>query len=106
MPPATSSTAPAMAPWPSPPRRWPGSSANSPRSAPACSRGWGCRPPRPESAGRRRSAGVELLRQVILLADPLDQRQLGLQPVDVLLLGVEDVGEQLAADVVVDRLAM
>src|SRR5690606_12454290 len=49
---------------------------------------------------------VELLRQVVRLADARDQRQLGLDPVHVLFLGLEDLGEQVAADVVADRLAV
>src|SRR5690606_17561309 len=44
--------------------------------------------------------------QVVLLADARDQCQLGLQPVDVFFLGLEDVGEQPAADEVTDLLAV
>src|SRR5690606_12587263 len=49
---------------------------------------------------------VELLRQVVRLPDARDQRQLGLDPVHVLFLGLEDLGEQVTADVVADRLAV
>src|SRR5690606_6498264 len=49
---------------------------------------------------------VELLRQVVRLADARDQRQLGLDPVHVLFLGLEDLGEQVTADVVADRFAV
>src|SRR5688500_10058937 len=49
---------------------------------------------------------LDLGQQIVLLAEALDQGELGLDPVDVLFLGVEDVGEQFAADVVADRLAV
>src|SRR5690606_829785 len=69
--------------------------------------------PRPgplaHDAPRRRApsvVAVDLGLQVVLLADPLDQRQLGFQPVDVFFLGLEDVGEQPPADEIADLLAM
>ena len=48
----------------------------------------------------------ELGQQVIRFADAVDERQLGFDPVDVLFLRIQDVGEQLAADVVADAFAV
>ena len=53
----------------------------------------------------KRSA-FDFHREVVLLADAIDQRQLRLDPVDVFFFGREDVGEQLAADDVLDALAV
>src|SRR5262245_36239799 len=62
------------------------------------------------SAGLRRALtaepGSDLRLQVILQADPVDQLELRLEPVDVILLGVEDALEQVAAHVVLHGLAM
>src|SRR5690349_10807684 len=49
---------------------------------------------------------VHVRLEVILEPDAVDQRQLGFQPVDVLLLVVQDAFEQLAGDVVAHALAM
>ena len=46
---------------------------------------------------------MQLLREVVLEADLADRLELRLQPVDVLLLADEDVGEQLAGAVVALR---
>src|SRR5690606_41895091 len=47
--------------------------------------------------------GLHLLLQVILNADLVDQLELGLDPVDVLLLVVEDAREEGTRDVVLHR---
>src|SRR3546814_10145716 len=49
---------------------------------------------------------VDLGLQVVLLAEPRDQVELRFQPVDVLFLGLEDVGEQPAADEIAELLAV
>src|SRR6185503_6251049 len=52
------------------------------------------------SAGDRGVSLLHLLREVILVADLADQLQLGLEPVGVLLLADEDLGEQVLGRVV------
>src|SRR3546814_1145805 len=54
----------------------------------------------------RSIVAVDLGLQVVLLAEPRDQVELRFQPVDVLFLGLEDVGEQPAADEIADLLAV
>jgi hypothetical protein len=49
---------------------------------------------------------VHLRLAVVLQADALDQLELRLEPVDVLFLGLEDVLEQLARNVVARRFAV
>src|SRR6185312_11695335 len=56
--------------------------------------------------GRTRRSTVDLALQVTLGTDLGNQALLRLQPVDVLLLVVQDAAEQLAADVVRDTLAV
>src|SRR5881392_2343334 len=102
-PPSGSNSARACRRWIDRPWRWrwsrASSNARARRCLPRCAR-WPCRP---EPIAR---SALDLRQQVVLLAQPRDQRELGLDPVDVLFLGHEDVDEELAADVVADRFAM
>ena len=52
------------------------------------------------------AAGLHLRLAVVLQPDAPDELDLRLEEVDVLFLGLEDVLEQLAADVVADLLAV
>src|SRR5581483_7779634 len=60
---------------------------------------------RPDAGGLARGGARGGL-QPVLQAELSDEVELRLEPVDVLLLRLEDVLEQLAGDVVLDRLAM
>src|SRR3546814_7842761 len=55
---------------------------------------------------RRCGSALHLALQVTLCADVLDQAELGLQPINVLFLVVQDVLEQVTADVISDALAV
>src|SRR5215469_17439204 len=55
---------------------------------------------------RARLVGLGLELGEVLDPHLLDQSHLGLQPVDMLFLALKNVGEQLAADEILDRLAM
>ena len=46
------------------------------------------------------ASGLHLLGEVVLITEPVHERQLGFQPVHVLFLGLEDTIEDLAADIV------
>src|ERR1051326_8117314 len=56
--------------------------------------------------GRRAGSGSGLALQPVLQALPVDEIELHLEPVDVLFLGLEDLLEQLARDVILHRLAV
>src|SRR3546814_14350233 len=64
-------------------------------------RGW-----RLSSLRSRRFRGLALELNEVLQPHLLEQFQIGLQPVDVLLLGLQDVREEFARYVVADRLAV
>src|SRR4029453_11594094 len=85
------------------------------RTAARCSSGGGCVGSAAFDAPLEWSAsGNELARllaltdlrpQVVLLADLVDQRQLGLEEIDVLFGILQDVDDDLAADIVLGRFA-
>src|SRR5947207_13697032 len=104
------------------PTTWPGSSTPSERHSPVGHSpvGWverskthrlrqsaGCaalHPPYKTIVGLFRRAGLQL--GVIFLADAIDQPKLRFDEVDLLFLTLEDVGKQVARDIVADLLAM